>query len=296
MPRWPYAALLAAVVVFTSMIATGSAAEAAGGLPVRKNQLHVMTFNLRYASTTTPNSWAERRPVMASLLRRERPSLIGTQEGLFEQLNDIGEDLGPAYKSLGLGREGGSKGEFMMVFYDSKRLRVLEYDHYWLSDTPAVIGSKTWGGCCARMVTWARFLDQRTNKQFYAINSHFEAFDAIARSKSADLVLQRKALLDPKLPVIMTADFNEAGKAGATVYDKLVTNGPFRDSWVTAARRSPLYATFHGYRPLVPNGDRIDWILTSPGVTTSDALINTYQRGGQYPSDHLPVQSVVTLP
>jgi hypothetical protein len=66
MTRWPYAVLLAVVAVFTSLIAAGSAAEASGGLPVRKNQLHVMTFNLRYASTTTPNSWAERRPVMAA--------------------------------------------------------------------------------------------------------------------------------------------------------------------------------------------------------------------------------------
>ncbi|WP_163506243.1 endonuclease/exonuclease/phosphatase family protein [Fodinicola acaciae] len=295
MPRWPYAVMLVAVAVFTSLLTTGSAATASGGLPVRGDQLHVMTFNLRYASTTTPNSWAERRPVMASLLRRERPHLIGTQEGLFEQLNDIGDDLGSSYRSLGLGREGGSNGEFMMIFYDSRRLRVMAYDHYWLSDTPLVMGSKTWGGCCARMVTWARFLDRRTHKQFYAINSHFEAFDAVARSKAADLVLQREAQLDPKLPVIMTADFNEAGKPGETVYDKLVTNGPFRDSWVTAARRSPLYATFHGYRPLVPDGDRIDWILTSPGITTSAALINTYQRGGQYPSDHLPVQSAITL-
>jgi endonuclease/exonuclease/phosphatase family metal-dependent hydrolase len=46
----------------------------------------------------------------------------------------------------------------------------------------------------------------------------------------------------------------------------------------------------------VPNGDRIDWILTTPGITTSYTEINTYSKNGQFPSDHLPVQANVTLP
>jgi len=41
--------------------------------------LDIMTFNLRYASASTPHSWAERRPVTCQLLRRESPHLIGTQ-------------------------------------------------------------------------------------------------------------------------------------------------------------------------------------------------------------------------
>ena len=95
--------------------------------------------------------------------------------------------------------------------------------------------------------------------------------------------------------MIATGDFNEAAKPGLTVYDALVTNGPFEDSWVTAKKRSPLFATFHGYQPLTPNGDRIDWILTSPTVTTREASINTFSRDGQFPSDHLPVQALLTF-
>ena len=146
----------------------------------KKADLHVMSFNLRFASDTPPNSWPERRPVMRQLLQRERPDIIGTQEGLYRQLRDIGDDLPPHYDSIGLGRDGGSRGEAMQIFYDAKRLDPQEYDHYWLSDTPNVIGSKTWGGCCPRMVTWIRFLDRRTNQQFYLVNTHFEAFDATA--------------------------------------------------------------------------------------------------------------------
>jgi hypothetical protein len=88
--------------------------------------LQVMSFNLRYASDTPPNTWADRRPVMRELLRRARPELIGTQEGLYSQLQDISADLGPSYDHIGLGREGGSKGEFMMIFFDQRRLEPLE--------------------------------------------------------------------------------------------------------------------------------------------------------------------------
>jgi endonuclease/exonuclease/phosphatase family metal-dependent hydrolase len=145
-------------------------------------------------------------------------------------------------------------------------------------------------------VTWIRFLDQRTDEQFYVVNTHLEAFDATARANSADLILERMQRFDPNLPVVMTGDFNESAVVGGTVYDKLVTNGPLVDTWEKAGERSELYATFHGYRPLVPNGVRIDWILTTPEVETRVAAINTYSKDGQFPSDHLPVQAVVELP
>jgi endonuclease/exonuclease/phosphatase family metal-dependent hydrolase len=285
------AALLFVLLATPPADAAGKRSKIASG-----SDLHVMSFNLRFASDTPPNSWPERRPVMRELLRRERPHLIGTQEGLYEQLRDIERDLGWSYDSIGLGRDGGSHGEAMQIFYDERRLDPLEYDHYWLSDTPEVMGSKTWGGCCPRMVTWIRFLDRRTGDQFYVVNSHFEAFDATARANSAQLVLSRLPEFDPSLPVIFTADFNEPAAAGQTVYDLLVTNGPFLDTWEEADRRSRLYATFHGYQPLVPDGPRIDWILVTPGIETEYAKINTFERRGQFPSDHLPVQAVLRLP
>lgn len=299
--RRRFAALLAAATLGLTMpsgvaLAAPSTDATATAQGSSRGELHVMSYNLRYASDTPPNTWADRRPVMREQLRQARPQLIGTQEGLYSQLNDIAADLGPAYDSIGLGREGGSKGEFMMIFFDQRRLQPLEYDHFWLSDTPDVIGSKTWGGCCPRMVTWVRFKDKVSGKQFYAVNTHFEAFDATARSKSADLLLQRMAKFDPALPVIATGDFNEAAKPGLTVYDKLVTNGPLDDSWMTAEQRSELWGTFHGYKPLTPNGNRIDWILTTPGLRVSKASINTFSKNGQFPSDHLPVESWISLP
>lgn len=54
--------------------------------------LTIMTFNLRYASDQPPNAWPQRRPVVAESLRVVQADIIGTQEGLPDQIADIAHD------------------------------------------------------------------------------------------------------------------------------------------------------------------------------------------------------------
>ncbi|MEV7997118.1 endonuclease/exonuclease/phosphatase family protein [Streptomyces sp. NPDC086077] len=293
-------ALAAAVVLPLSSTALSSSAASAQERdteqPARRadRRLRTMSFNLRFASTTEPNSWAVRRPVMRELLRRERPHLVGTQEGLYQQVLDIESDLGPHHDWIGTGRAGGSRDEFMAIFYDTRRLAPLEFDHFWLSDTPDVIGSNTWGGGSIRMVTWVRFRDLRDGgREFHFLDTHLDNRSQDARARAAALIAQRVAGLDRSLPLLVTGDFNVAAHMNP-VYDTMLGAG-LTDTWETAAERGDLYATFHGYRPLTPNGDRIDWILATPGVTVHRADINTFSVDGQFPSDHLPVQATLTL-
>lgn len=257
-------------------------------------RLDAMTFNLRFASTTEPNSWAARRPVMRRLLRREAPTFIGTQEGLYQQLLDIHTDLGPDYDWIGTGREGGSHDESTAIFYDTRRLAPLEHDTYWLSDTPRTIGSNTWGAALPRIVTWVRFRDRADDgREFYVLNTHFDHVSQYARERAALLITEGIGAFDRSLPVVVTGDFNAAAHTNRA-YDTLIESG-LVDTWDAAAERSRLYATFHGYKPLTPDGDRIDWILTTPRVTVHRARINTFALHGQFPSDHLPVQATLTL-
>lgn len=264
--------------------------------------LDVMTFNLRYASASAPHSWAERRPVTRNLLRHESPHLICTQEGLYRQLRDIEQDLGAGYAWIGTGREGGSHGEFVAIFYDTGRLIPLEYDHFWLSDTPDKIGSKDEFGeeleraGSPRMATWVRFQIRDTPIEFYALNTHLDNRSEGARQRAAtQLARYLTTCLDSELPRIVTGDFNAPASTGASVYDTMLNEGNLVDSWTCAVKRGQHYGTWHGYKQPVPGGTRIDWILTSPDVITSYAAINTYCEQGQYPSDHLPAQAAITL-
>ncbi|MEU8658551.1 endonuclease/exonuclease/phosphatase family protein [Actinoplanes philippinensis] len=262
--------------------------------PAAPGDLEVMSFNLRYASITPPNSWGQRRPVTRALLRSEHPDLIGTQEGLPIQLRDIESDLGPDYDRIGVGRDPGGLGEHMEIFYNRTRLNPWSRGHFWLSETPDVPGSTSWNSHRVRMVTWVLFADRRTGRRFYAVNTHLDNVSQIARLHSARLITDRLAGFAP-LPIVLTGDFNSPAEPSADVYRILTVDAGLRDTW-TALLRGPAWGTIHNYEPLIPDGERDDWILTSPGVTALAALINTHEQAGQFPSDHLPVQARLRLP
>jgi len=289
------AGLICALVVgFSFPMSMPVSAERGGGRPLfgpaEGDALHVMSFNLRFAAERGPHSWPLRRPVMAELLRREEPTVIGTQEGLHDQLTDLAHDLPPHYDWIGEGRGGGTRDEYVAIFYDTRRLTALASGNFWLSDTPAVAASRTWGNETVRMATWVRFADRRTGRAFVMVNTHFDNHSENSRVRGAALIRDRIAEFD--VPVLLTGDFN--ADAGSAAYDLLVGAG-MSDSWFAAATRSPRYATWHGYRALEPNGPRIDWLLTKGEVSVSAAGMNTFSRDGEFPSDHLPIQALLTI-
>jgi endonuclease/exonuclease/phosphatase family metal-dependent hydrolase len=257
--------------------------------------LCVMTYNLRYASDKAPDAWPERRPLMRELISSVGPDILGTQEGLHAQLLDLAADL-PEYQWVGVGRDDGVvKGEFMAVFYRPARLELLGTNYFWLSDTPEVPGSTTWGNSNRRMVTRLKMRDRVTGQEFFLFNTHFDHQIQVAREKSAELVRQRVTALDTKLPVILTGDFN-AGAGRNKAYDILTDGRFFIDGWeVAKTRRGEGVGTFNGFKAAQPDGPRIDWILTRGAVTVDRAEIFTFARNGQFPSDHFPVAAWLRL-
>jgi endonuclease/exonuclease/phosphatase family metal-dependent hydrolase len=253
------------------------------------SELCVMTYNLRYASATGPNAWPDRRPLVREVIHSVQPDVIGTQEGLHAQVLDVAADL-PDYAWTGVGRNDGKTGsEFMAVFYRKSRLEALSTNHFWLSDTPEIPGSTTWGNSNRRMVTWLKFRDRTTGGEFYFFNTHFDHQVQLAREKSAELVRQRVVALETKLPVLLVGDFNaNAGRNKA--FDILTGDDFFADSWRQAKERhNEGLNTFTGFKPPERNDERIDWILTRGNVEVSRAEIVSFERNGQFPSDHFPV-------
>ncbi|MGN6552235.1 MAG: endonuclease/exonuclease/phosphatase family protein [Verrucomicrobiota bacterium] len=263
--------------------------------PSSPGMLTVMTYNLKFASSNSPNAWSVRRPLMQEVIQQIAPDVFGTQEGLYPQLKDIASDL-PDYDWIGLGREGGSQGEFMAVFYRRARFEPLAYDHFWLSDTPEVTGSSTWGNRNRRMVTWVKFLDRQTQQEFLLWNTHFDNEIQVAREKAAKLVRKRVAALDTKLPLILTGDFNAAA-GNNEAYNILTAGAFFADTWMTAKeRQGEGLNTSNGFKEIRKNGVRIDWILTRGNVVTESTKIVTFSRNGQFPSDHFPVVARMRFP
>ncbi|MFC7374656.1 MULTISPECIES: endonuclease/exonuclease/phosphatase family protein [unclassified Brachybacterium] len=297
-----------AAAAFAAPAAAAPAAPGKGG-PNRpligratRGRLHVMTFNIRLDRSTEtqpgdPDHWPDRRPILIDLLEREQPCLLGVQEAKYAQLSAVEEAL-PRHRMVGYGRQGGSNDEYSAIFYDARRFDVLAWNQFWLSDTPDVIGSATWGNNVTRIVVWARLKDLASGEEFAMINTHFDHESEPARITSGEAMIElfEGGELD-ELPTIVTGDFNSiAHDSGA--YTTLVTDGPTVDTWDSAEQQvTPAWGTFPGYEDPVEDGERIDWVLTTEDITTHEAAINVSRdRDGSYPSDHAPVQALISLP
>lgn len=274
------------------LIATAPAL-AAGGDDKGGAELRLMTYNLRYATLKGPEAWPDRRPAMKTLLKQYAPDLMGTQEGVYFQLRELASDL-PEYDWIGTGRDGGSRGEFMAIFYRRERFEPLAYDHFWLSDTPEVIGSSTWGNPNRRMVTSVHFRDRRTGKEFHLWNTHLDHALQPAREKGAALIQKRLAKIPPQERVILMGDFNAVATRN-TVYDALTKDIGFTDSWFSAAqRKNETLNSFNGFGQSTFNSARIDWILYRGEADVPCTEVVDLTPGGRQPSDHFPVFTRMT--
>lgn len=266
--------------------------------PATGDHLHVMTFNIRYDHSNLtrpgdPDHWPGRAPLVTRLLQIEQPTILGVQEAEFDQMDAIRRGLSPDHQMLGFGNEGGSAGLYCSIFFDAIRLEPLAWDQYWLSDTPRQTASSTWGNELHRIVTWVRFRDTQTGRQFVHLNTHFDHVSDVARENSARMIRDQVRGLD--VPAIVTGDFNAAAKHSAA-FGILVTHGPLRDTWTTGRRRlSDAIGTFPAYGRTDPQGARIDWVLATPDVMVRAAALNAWTHGGRYPSDHIPVQALVRI-
>jgi endonuclease/exonuclease/phosphatase family metal-dependent hydrolase len=274
--------LLLALVAGTSSLAADTEAL----------ELKLMTYNLRFASAQPPNAWPERRPHMVALIAREAPDVFGTQEGLYGQLRDLAAGL-PNYEWIGLGRAGGSQDEFAAIFFRRDRFEPMAFDHFWLSDTPATVGSITWGHTFRRMVTWVRLRERNSGKEFYFWNTHFDHQVEEARQKSAELIRARLAKLDPAVPLVVVGDFNcLAGRSRA--YDILTREAGLADTWKLAPQReNEDLNSFNDFKPGKHAGERIDWILARRPSAVTRAAVVSYDESVPFPSDHFPVTATV---
>lgn len=254
--------------------------------------LRVMTYNLRYASDRPPHAWPDRRPVMSALIAREAPDVIGTQEGLYSQLRELAAGL-PDYEWIGLGRAGGSKDEFTAIFFRRGRFEPMAFDHLWLSDTPAVVGSMTWGNRFRRMATWVRLRERATGREFVVWNAHFDHEVEEARQKSAALIRDHLAQVDPAVPLLLVGDFN-CDARDSRAHAILTQEAGLTDTWDAApVRANADLNTFNNFEPPKHAGERIDWILARRPAAVESAGIVSYEDLPEFPSDHFPVTTTV---
>ena len=129
--------LVLATLVPLFQVASIQADEEVGA---EQQMLTLMTYTLKFASRTYEPPWEVRREMQVDLIRQYAPDIIGTQEGLKEQIDYLADVL-TDYVVVGEGRKGGDDDEHMAIFFKRDKFRLREMGSFQLSETPDVIGS-----------------------------------------------------------------------------------------------------------------------------------------------------------
>lgn len=288
--------LIAAFVLGTLITIRTTAAER----PVSEvAPLHVMSFNVRNSRAQDgENAWPKRTELLFETIRRFDPDLVGFQEVLADQYDALVARL-PEYAFSGVARDDGKRGgEWSCVAYRRDRFSAVADGNFWLSETPAVIGSKSWDAALTRLCSWVRLRDGKTGRDYVFANTHFDHKGVVARQESSRLLSRKLSEIAKGVPAILVGDFNitEDNPAYAVLVRPDV-HGAIR--WIDSFRtmyptRSPEESSFHGFKGGA-TGARIDFIFHTSHFRATAAGIDRTERNGLWPSDHYPVTAVLVV-
>lgn len=295
---------LSALIIFAC--AVFMAPWGAAGPDTPEDAVTAISFNIRYGTARDgDDAWEHRRDLCVSVLEERNADIIGLQEALAFQIDEIMAAL-PGYALVGVGRDDGLRaGEFSALLVRTDRFAIDRAETMWLSDTPTVPGSKHWGNGITRICTWARLVDLRTGGALWVNNTHFDHVSQPSRERSAELVarlIAERPSADE--PVIVMGDLNAGESNPAVRYLRGeieaasgLVDAPASPALVDAYRALHPDAadagTFSGFKD-ARDGEKIDHLLVSPGLRVLEADIDrTRGEDGRCPSDHDAVWATV---
>lgn len=253
--------------------------------------LTVATWNLRLNTPADGvNAWPYRREAVKALIARHDFDVLGTQEGLADQIDDL--DAMPGYARVGVGRDDGARaGEFIAIYYRRERFVRAASGHFWLSESPERPSFGWDGRCCRRLAGWVRLRERTSGREFVVFCAHFDHEGVVARRESARLMLRRMPEIAGTLPLLFLGDLNAVPQSEPHA----ILTAALRDAYAASARppEGPI-GTFNGFAD-GPLHDRIDYILVGDRWRVLSYASISDREGGRWPSDHLPVMARLDL-
>lgn len=246
----------------------------------------MMTFNLRMDTVDDgENAWPHRKEKVLQTIYFQNPDILSIQEGLYHMVDYLSNQL-PAYTVIGTGRDGGTAGEYNAIFYKKEKLFLKQQGQFWLSETPNVSGSKSWGCGCSRICTWGEFMYVNCSSDtFHIFNTHLDNASQLARLKGSEVIMsQIKPLLQKDASVLLTGDLN-CGNNNEVI--KCIEEGGMKNQYVKGN-------TFHDFLG-GETGEQIDYIFLSCKCELKKITVDRRSFNGRYPSDHYPVIANVNI-
>ena len=290
--RNPYVQIL----LYPALVQGDGASESVvrGIRALEEAKVDVMSFNIRLDHVADSlNNWKYRKDAAAQMIAYYTPDVVGMQEVLKNQLDDLKNRL-PQYTALGVGRaDGKEKGEYCSLFYKTDRFDLVKSGNFGLSETPDSIGIKGWDAACERIVTWAVLKDKVSGKELAAFNTHFDHIGKVARRESAVLLLAKIREIASDLPVVITGDFN--GTVDSDPISVLTEGGMQNTYFASDVVYGPAWS-FHDFgRIPVEERQLIDFIFVNGQVVANKFRVIADKPDNGYLSDHAPILANLTI-
>lgn len=319
----------------------GKARHMHEGFHAPPTNVTVMQFNMRvdnpldWIPLCSGKSWsadmclthtvAARSHSFAACIAAHSPSILGTQEGLYSQVEDtasiLEEHHNLDYAYLGIGRRGEwhslfADAETSAIFYKRSEWTVEATGNFMFSDTPTEIYSSYDSASFPMISTWAVLISRtRDGRRFLAVSTHLDPYSPSVREQSAKQLLDTVTGLFETYSctqVVLLGDFNSGamGKAhhvfSPSLVDAFVSDhGEHgKDSFTYHDFEGPAYQPQgNGPRPGYPGqtlsdpNSPVDFIMVK-GMTVMDGstLVDKSQYKGIWPSDHYPVVAALQIP
>jgi len=176
--------------------------------------IRISTYNIRYDTEKDQhNSWKHRKDLTIGNIVFLKASVIGFQECLYNQIEEIKNELRNKYQLnynyVGNGRDDGkTHGEYSPILYNSDVVELIHCHQFWISENAYQPGSMSWKAHCPRICTWAFLRHIQSGKAFYFLNTHLDHMSELARSEGTLMIKSFISTLDHSIPLVLVGDFN----------------------------------------------------------------------------------------
>ena len=246
------------------------------------------TFNMRLDTPADSlNNWKYRKERVAQYIQDMKLDVVGTQEVLQNQFNDL-KSLLPDFEGVGVARDDGKEtGEYSAVFYRKSVFDALDSGTFWLAENPDSVGMMGWDAVCVRVATWAKLQHKATGKIVMAVNTHFDHVGKVARRESALLIIRKIKEIVGDQPAVLTGDFNVTDQSEA--YNTIVSNEfVLLDAHKVAEKTGGASYTFHGFDKVdMEKRSKIDFVFVTPQIKVLHSEVTPEVKEALL-SDHNP--------
>jgi endonuclease/exonuclease/phosphatase family metal-dependent hydrolase len=253
--------------------------------------ISIMTFNILFENPIdyfkqNINSWNNRRDHVCNLLKNYNTDLICLQECTFNQLIYINKFLEDEYSLFGAVDKNLHWSDVNPILYKTKIFKFIKGGTNWLSETPLIQGSVSYGNKIPRTFKWALLERIETGDKVLVLSIHLDVIVEDSRTRSINQISEFIKNFEEEYDVVFLAgDFNESKEHEIfAVLESL----NFQDSinWALEMR-----GTFNNF--MKNYGWRIDYIfyLDKKGILGSGKynVIEDKIPQGSFISDHFPV-------